>query len=143
MKKQSLRSFGFGLLAAAAALFLFNYTSKDQLLEKDHYTVLTTDELHEKMAKTIPVETTSSAEKKQITKKESAASKSKEITVTIEAGMSSDDVINALKKANVITDEKSFNTYLTENGYTSKLQVGTFTFSANMSNEEIASALVK
>ncbi|OKL38378.1 hypothetical protein BLL40_01450 [Domibacillus mangrovi] len=57
--------------------------------------------------------------------------------------MSSDDIIDALKKAGVIDDKGSFNTYLKENEYSSKLQIGTFTFSADMPNEEIASMLIK
>ncbi|OAH56021.1 MULTISPECIES: endolytic transglycosylase MltG [Bacillaceae] len=154
MTKQSVRSFGFGLLAAAAAFFLFDYTLKDQLLsneemiqllEENNYTVLTTNELNEQPAKTASVETISpaEAEKEQIMGNESAVSESKEITVTIKAGMSSDDIIDALKKARVIDDEESFNTYLKENEYSSKLQIGTFTFSTDMSNEEIASTLIK
>ncbi|MGG3450992.1 endolytic transglycosylase MltG [Domibacillus aminovorans] len=154
MTKQSVRSFGFGLLAAAAAFFLFDYTLRDQLLsneemiqllEENNYTVLTTNELNEQLAKTASIETISpaEAEKEQIMGNESAVSESKEITVTIKAGMSSDDIIDALKKARVIDDEESFNTYLKENEYSSKLQIGTFTFSTDMSNEEIASTLIK
>ncbi len=154
MTKQSVRSFGFGLLAAAAAFFLFDYTLRDQLLsdeemiqllEENNYTVLTTNELNEQLAKTASIETISpaEAEKVQIMGNESAVSESKEITVTIKAGMSSDDIIAALKKARVIDDEESFNTYLKENEYSSKLQIGTFTFSTDMSNEDIASTLIK
>ncbi|WP_083566187.1 endolytic transglycosylase MltG [Domibacillus mangrovi] len=154
MTKQSIRSFGFGLLAATATFFLFDYMSKDQLLsneemiqllEEDNYTVLTNNELNEQLVKKASVETISpaNAEKERIRADESAISESKEITVTIKAGMSSDDIIDALKKAGVIDDKGSFNTYLKENEYSSKLQIGTFTFSADMPNEEIASMLIK
>lgn len=154
MTKQSVRSFGFGLLAATAAFLLFDYPSKEQLLsneemiqllEEYNYTVLTNDEFNEQLAKIASMETISpaKAEKERLTGDESAVSESKEIEVTIKAGMSSDDIIDALKKAGVIDDEVSFNTYLKENKYSSKLQIGTFTFSTDMSNEEIASTLIK
>jgi rhodanese-related sulfurtransferase len=153
MTQQSVRSFGFGLIAAAAALFLFDYTSKDQplsneemiqLLEENNYTVLTADGLTEQPAETKPVETVPPAEKEQTVQEESfAESKGTTVTIEIESGMSSDDVVGVLKKAGVIEDEESFNTYLTEIKYASKLQIGTFTLSPNMSNEEIASTLIK
>jgi rhodanese-related sulfurtransferase len=153
MTQQSVRSFGFGLIAAAAALFLFDYTSKDQtlsngemiqLLEENNYTVLTADGLTEQPAETKPAETVPPAEKEQTVQKESVAeSKGTTVTIEIESGMSSDDVVGVLKKAGIIEDVESFNTYLTEIKYASKLQIGTFTFSPDMSNEEIASTLIK
>ncbi|OLN23363.1 hypothetical protein BTO30_05210 [Domibacillus antri] len=151
MMKQSIRAFGLGLLASAAALSFFDNISKEEtmtneemirLLEEQNYTVLTDDEMNEQPAIPESKEPATPAEEENIEPVESVTGK-KEMTITIASGMSSADIVKALENAGVIEDAQSFNAYLKENKYASKLQIGTFTFSPNMSNEEIVSILIK
>ncbi|OMP67673.1 endolytic transglycosylase MltG [Domibacillus epiphyticus] len=155
MTKQSLRSFGFGLLAASAALFVFDYTSTEKTLteeemisalEENNYSVQIEEEKNEKLEKK-PVEAepvnTEAPVKGESPEQEQQNVEKNKIKVTIETGMSSKDVVNELAEAGVIDDAESFNTYLTENDFASDLQIGTFTFSPNMSDEEIAKTLTK
>ena len=66
---------------------------------------------------------------------------SKEISITVSAGMGSESVCSMLYEAGLISDENSYNLYLENNGYASNIKVGTFTFTKGMSEEEIAKVL--
>ncbi len=66
---------------------------------------------------------------------------SKEISITVSAGMGSESVCSMLYEAGLISDENSYNLYLENNGYASNIRVGTFTFTKGMSEEEIAKVL--
>ncbi|MFK2824366.1 hypothetical protein QYG89_01475 [Bacillus sp. B190/17] len=156
MNKQTMRAFAFGLLAASLALFLYNgwgtstsLSDKTMIkkLEEKHYTVLSADEAEQqKLEKenlqqdlhrlTSQKNKTSGKE----TKKEATAKKGS-YKLRIEPGMSSSEAGRLLEKAGIIQDSETFNTYLTENGYAAKLQIGEHTLHPSMTMKEIAVVL--
>ncbi|KMY54759.1 hypothetical protein AC623_13130 [Bacillus sp. FJAT-27231] len=156
MNKQSVRAFAFGLLAASLALFVYqeaagaNSTSLSksamiQKLEKEHYVVLTAKEdiqqkqekeqLQQKLNRFTAKNDQNGSPKKEKTRQKNS------YTLRIESGMSSSEVGRLLEKAGVIEDSEKFNTYLTDNGYAEKLQVGEHTVHPSMSMKEMAVVL--
>ncbi len=67
------------------------------------------------------------------------------ITATIEvvSGMGSYEIAKLLEDADIIEDAADFDAYLNSNGYSTKLEIDTYTFSSDMTYEEIAKALIK
>ncbi|MDO5127752.1 MAG: hypothetical protein Q4D54_08385, partial [Eubacteriales bacterium] len=65
------------------------------------------------------------------------------LSITVTSGMGSESVAAMLQSAGIIDDALSFDNFLIEKGYATKLEVGTFYFSDNMSFEEIAQILMK
>ncbi|OES44363.1 endolytic transglycosylase MltG [Domibacillus iocasae] len=145
MIKQSIRSFGFGLLASSASLFIFSYIEKNepaelsteeiiQLLKEDGYNI----------QKSIPekeAESASDPQETNETKKQAEEPAVRPITMSVEPGMSSNEIAAKLKELGVIEQEAAFNQYLTTNGYADKLQVGSYTFQNEMTDKEIAEVL--
>ena len=75
-------------------------------------------------------ETTEAADDKNDSKKGA--------TITISSGMGSEEVSAVLKKAGVIKDDVKYNEFLIENGYESKIIVGTYDIPAGASDKDIA-----
>ncbi|MCP3764238.1 endolytic transglycosylase MltG [Domibacillus sp. A3M-37] len=147
MKKQSIRSFGFGLLAASASLFIFNETETNkpaelsteemiQVLTEENYTVQKVDSKEASQQAAAPIESNEAQNQTEEPATES-------VTVLIEQGSSSNEAAAKLKQSGILEDESSFNQYLIENGYADKLQVGSFTFQNGMTQQEIAEVLTK
>jgi hypothetical protein len=143
MTKQSIRSFGFGLLAASAALFIFNETEirepaqlsteeMIQVLTEENYTIQREDSKKESQQTAAPIESNEAQE---------PATES--VTILVEPGMSSNEIASKLKESGVLTDESAFNQYLTDHGYADNLQVGSFTFQYGMTDKEIAEVVTK
>ncbi|MDK2808337.1 MAG: hypothetical protein PWP24_1072 [Clostridiales bacterium] len=65
------------------------------------------------------------------------------VSVTIEKGMWSEEVANALKGAGIIKDAAKFNAYLTDNGYASSISVGTYQIAKGATYKEIAEKITK
>ncbi|MBR6401745.1 MAG: hypothetical protein IKS48_00010 [Eubacterium sp.] len=63
------------------------------------------------------------------------------VTITVEPGMGSEDVAALLKDAGLIDDAAAFDQWLIDNGYESRLSVGSFEIMRGSTNEEIAKAL--
>lgn len=158
MNKQTMRAFAFGLLAASLALFIYKEAagsssaslsekSMIQKLEKEHYVVLTTEEVaqqqqeKERMQQKLNRLTTEDNKKASPKKEEENTRPKKSYTLHIESGMSSSEIGTLLEKAGVIDDREKFNTYLTDNGYAEKLQIGEHTVHPSMSMKEIAVVL--
>lgn len=146
MNKQTIRSFGLGLLTAAAALWLFLQMepveqaelSTDEMIERleaDQYVVQKAEEAPPEAAETSP-ETPAEPS-------ETAAPEADTVSISVTAGMTSNDVSTQLKTAGLIPDAAAFNQFLTENGYSAKLQVGSFELKKGMSAQNIADVLTK
>lgn len=144
MKKQPIRAFGFGLLAAAAALFFSHQLTSEppaelsteqmiQRLQDANYVV------QKKENEQAPIQQSETTQTKNNTQQPTAAS----VTVSIESGTSSNEIAAKLKKAGIIKDSSSFNQFLTKNGYADKLQIGSFAFKSGMTEEEVADVLTK
>lgn len=65
------------------------------------------------------------------------------VSFSVAAGMSSEKVSASLKALGLIDDSAKFNKYLVNNGYASKIRIGTFEFQRGQSYAEIAAKLVK
>ena len=91
-------------------------------------------------------ETTQETTKKEetteeTTTKNSTPQKTYELTVT--SRTTSIDVSNKLESAGIIDDADKFNDYLCDNGYSSRIQNGTFTVNSNMSYKELAEFIIR
>lgn len=62
-------------------------------------------------------------------------------TITVSAGMGSEEVSALLKEAGLIKDDVEFNDWLISNGYADRISVGTFEIKVGSTNEEIARIL--
>jgi hypothetical protein len=67
----------------------------------------------------------------------------KYITVQILNGMSSENVATLLKNSGVITDDKAFNQFMRESGYTRKINVGEYQIPVNSTFDQIADVIVE
>ena len=91
-------------------------------------------------------ETTQETTKKEETTEETTTKnntpqKTYELTVT--SRTTSIDVSNKLESAGIIDDADKFNDYLCDNGYSSRIQNGTFTVNSSMSYEELAEFIIR
>ncbi len=71
------------------------------------------------------------------TAEEETVAETEEVSITIRSGMTSETVSRLLYDNGLIEDTKDFNNYLINNGYSSKIRVGTFKIPQNTSYEEI------
>lgn len=145
MTKQSIRSFGFGLVASAAALFLFNANNKPAELTTEEMIKVLSEQNYivqpaEQLESIVPPE--GSKEVAEMSDTNKNQSKSASIPFTIKPGTPSNEVAIELKKAGLIEDEIAFNTYLKKHGYANKIQAGTYSFKKGISMEELALSLL-
>ena len=64
-------------------------------------------------------------------------------TITVTAGMGSQNVARLLQEAGIIENASDFDSYLMKNGYATKIEIGTYEFNNSMSYQEIAEELIK
>ncbi len=77
------------------------------------------------------------------TTEEASVTDAEVATIQVVSGMNSYKVSMLLQEAGIIEDGQDFDNYLNRNGYSSKIQVNTFTFTSDMTYEEIAEKLVE
>lgn len=104
-------------------------------------TEATTTEATTTEAKTTEVATEEKTTEVATEEKTTEAAESKEVSITVSAGMGSESVCSLLYEAGLIDDEYAYNLYLENNGYASSIRVGTFTFTKGMSEADIANVL--
>lgn len=75
------------------------------------------------------------------TEKKDADQSKEKVTLTIEGGASSYPVCQRLQELGMIENAEEFDTYLVEQGYASRIRVGTHTLKKGMSFYEIAEAI--
>ncbi|MDE6761094.1 MAG: hypothetical protein K2J90_10530 [Lachnospiraceae bacterium] len=75
------------------------------------------------------------------TEKEDTDQNKEKVTLTIEGGASSYPVCQRLQELGMIDSAEEFDSYLVEQGYASRIRVGTHTLSKGMSFYEIAEAI--
>ncbi|WP_047984127.1 hypothetical protein [Ornithinibacillus californiensis] len=64
-------------------------------------------------------------------------------TVTIQSGMAPSTISNELEANGIVNDADEFISYLEDEGYVVRIQLGDFTLTSDMSHFEIAEALTK
>ncbi|SLL32665.1 YceG-like family [Mycobacteroides abscessus subsp. abscessus] len=162
MKKQSLRSFAIGMLLSASMLgsYYFYQESKSQeqfsinvpdattFLQKEGFIILSDSEYND-MQKTIEQSKQDQA-KSDVEANEKKQEESKEekqeiysYTLKVKSGMSISSIAELLYENKIIKDPKNLETYLIDNDYHKKIQVGSFRLTSEMSNKKIAEKLTK
>jgi len=71
------------------------------------------------------------------------AAQGEKITITVESGMSSEDITSLLDAAGLLKDRKAFTQRLGELGMDSRLRVGTFEIAKGTENDEIIRILTR
>lgn len=155
MNRRNTRAFAFGVLISVCIIGIFYFNIGDKkipemnidhaknFLEEKGYVVLSKDK-YDQMEKTLSNQT-NKAEKEQSPlpvppkSKESTAAYQLEIV----SGMVSRDIAEILAKEKVIDDANRFEVYLEENGYSKKIQLGSFNLTAKMSYKDIAKIITK
>ncbi|WP_400242396.1 hypothetical protein AB3U99_15665 [Niallia sp. JL1B1071] len=162
MKKQSLRSFAIGMLLSASVIgsyyFYMENTKPDEgflntpdattYLQKQGFIVLSNVE-YEELQKAIEEnkqEQAKSDTEANIKKQEESKKEEQETytyTLKVKSGMSISTIAELLYKNKIVKDQKEFETYLIDNEYHTKIQVGSFRLTSNMSHKKIAETLTK
>ncbi|MGM7635567.1 endolytic transglycosylase MltG [Bacillus sp. Hm123] len=154
MDKQTTRAFAAGLFTASLALLVYSQTTSPSeitdkkiinKLEKKDYIVLSTAE-YDQQKKTIDQlqKKVDDLSKTNETKKETVPNeKSNEshYTLQITPGMASSDIGETLEKAGIIKSAEEFNSFLTDNDYARKIQVGEYKLYSSMTMKQIAVVL--
>ncbi|MBP2241625.1 cell division protein YceG involved in septum cleavage [Cytobacillus eiseniae] len=157
MNKRNTRAFAFGIFVAVCIIggFFFQIEKKPandisnekakKFLEEKGFTVLSTAE-YEQMKKTITEhEKMEKSAQDSLQEPEEVPSVNKVISYQLEinSGMYSHDIATLLAEKQIIDDSTQFETYLEEHGYSTKIQLGSFNLTSEMSYKEIAKLITK
>ncbi|WNS74302.1 hypothetical protein RRV45_15435 [Bacillus sp. DTU_2020_1000418_1_SI_GHA_SEK_038] len=155
MNKRNTRAFAFGIIVSVCIIgsFYFSDMKEDNpeeliienakaLLAEHGYVVLKKDQFHEKEKENIE-EPKNTEPPKQPSSTPKSAEAVTVYTLEIISGMVSHDIAVMLEKEEMIDDAVQFETYLEENGYSKRLQLGSFELKADMSYKQIAKIITK
>ncbi|MBE3570661.1 MAG: endolytic transglycosylase MltG [Bacillales bacterium] len=160
MSRETVRAFAFGLLSAALALFLFvqffhqpntSISTQDMIhaLKKQGYTISSPEEsnsqpIHRKIysSKREKQQANSSHQTKNESFKE-AANANRSLRLTISPGTTTDHIAHRLEQEKIINSASQFSEYMNQNGFSEKLQIGTYDINSQMTMEEIAKTITK
>ncbi|MDQ0269450.1 hypothetical protein [Cytobacillus purgationiresistens] len=149
MNKRNTRAFAAGVLISVLIIAIA-YVQLDSKktnidleaaaasIEKDGYIILTQEE-YDQLSK--PLETHKTEASDDSTTKEAKNEQEQKPAVyelTIEVGMTPQDIANQLHEADIVEDAHALETYIDEFGYSKKIQIGSFQLSADMTYKEIA-----
>ncbi|MEH6940402.1 endolytic transglycosylase MltG [Bacillus sp. JJ722] len=136
MTRGSIRGFAAGLLIATLIIggFYIDKNNKEKSLSLAELKAASNKLGYELVEKTKPA-----------VSKPSKTTTSQPITykLAIKKGMSSEDIGAILKKNNIIKDTSLFASYLRKNHLTTKIQIGEFTVTSDMTTAEIANTITK
>lgn len=156
MNKRNTRAFALGILVAVSIIgsFYFSTIKKDAaqefniqdakvLLGDNGYIVLTKDKYQEmeKLNKEKQMQTEAPQQSAPALPKTEESSYTYQLK--IESGMVSHDIAAILEKEKIIDDADHFETYIVENGYSKRIQLGSFELNAGMSYKQIAKLITK
>lgn len=155
MNSRNTRAFALGVLLSVCIIGIFYFSIDDKkapemnidraktFLEEKGYVVLTKDN-YDQMEETLSNQT-SKGEKEQTPLPD--PSKPEESTTAyqleIVSGMVSRDIAEILAKEKIIDDANRFELYLEENGYSKKIQLGSFELTSKMSYKDMAKIITK
>lgn len=152
MNKRSVRAFSVGILFAALLLLISGFGKETDLSVKKAKEVLTDEgfiviskEDYDKLstAQTKKVHENIEEQKVETEAQEKEEAKTIYYVLEIKSGMSTGEISTKLKQANVIDNEEKFEQFLIDNGYHTKVQVGTFELNSSMDYEGIAKIITK
>lgn len=153
MNKRTAQAFALGIAFSATSLWAgssviaepkpkVTVSSAKHLLEKEGFKVLKNDEflkLSEKEEKEEQKQVEATPEKAEPEK----ALEEKKATLVIAGGMSPGDVAVMLKSQGMIDDEDKFERYLIDQGFHTKVQIGTYELTDSMDYYQIAKVITK
>lgn len=156
MNKRNVRSFAFGVIFSVAIFILgFNFFENDnpqqakELLEKDGYKVLTSEEYKQITSQAKATKENEDKEKIENSKekKEKSSSNKNDDLITYELvvnrGMTTGEIASILKEKGIIKNQKDFEQYLVDVGYSNKIRVGKYKLNNKLSFREIALTITK
>lgn len=115
---------------------------KDDTTENDLTTEATTENDNTEDDTTEDGTTEATTEEEPTTEEKTTASDSGDtVTITVQSGMSSYDVAVLLEAADIVDSASDFDVYLNQNGYSTRIEVGEFKVTGDMSYEELAKLL--
>ena len=116
---------------------------EEQTLFPEKNTEGSTEESTEKETEK-PTEKPTEKETEKPTEKSTEATQPQYVTatITVTKGMYSEAVSQAMQSAGLIGNWVDFNNYLSANGYSERLQTGSYTMNSGMSYQEMAMVLV-
>ncbi|WP_163103404.1 endolytic transglycosylase MltG [Peribacillus alkalitolerans] len=168
MNKRSIQSFAGGIIFATTIIAGYHYFFEKQptiqleeamkIIEEHGMTIEKTKQ-HEATKKSIeekktPTETESTNKKEEPNEasntegneeKPTADKKEEEkassLTLTIEPGMNPETIASLLEKQGIIQDKNAFTDYLEKNNLSTKVQLGEYVLTKNMSISQIAKTI--
>lgn len=148
MLNNILRTIGAACIIAGAVLYFTNLTTNDTEIIAENKNLQTEiDSLQLLLQKTetelAKLQTVTTKAEKPADEQEQASTNDHEEEITktvllIKSGTTSKDVANQLEQSAIIEDANLFNTYLTENDLSGKVQIGEYHLDSSMSIETIA-----
>lgn len=160
MNKKSTRAFAFGILISVCIIGVFYFSEEKKVtegsiideetaksyLQNNDYVILTKDQynqmnksISEAQENTKKIETQLKDEQKTADKEKS----SNRFNLEIISGMVSHDIAIKLEEKMIIDNADQFEVYLEENGYSKRIQLGSFELMEGMSYKEIAKIITK
>ncbi|XXM73737.1 hypothetical protein ACQ0QQ_07560 [Lysinibacillus sphaericus] len=144
MNKQTTRAFSAGIMFTAVIIFFYGLYVNEP--PSQNGAGVPSGSIIVKKSEIKAKENQISDLKKQLdryktgTAKEDAApgTDKYQLTLSIKAGMTPQDIEEKLKEANIIGEDENFVQYIVDNGYADKIQIGEFLVNSEMTIEEIA-----
>jgi homospermidine synthase len=168
MNKRTVRAFSLGILLAVILLGFgrngqstLNLTDAKEKVEDEGFIVITKEEYDKLAGQSVneedsqpPAEGQADKETETDTEKEEETAPQEEqpakdessiihFTLEIESGMNSEQIAVILEQKKVIDDSDSFEQYLLDHDYNTKVQIGSFDLTSEMSYEEISKIITK
>lgn len=161
MNKRNIRSFSLGMFITVSLIGSFYlFFNKNEVitdkeaenhLKESGYVVLSKEEYNQLEVKTnLSTEQNTSDEKESVKEiqtiekeNEESDDSPKSYQLYINAGMTISQITEQLEEAEIIQDRNDFENYLIKNKYHTKVQLGKFKLTSDMSYKQIAVELTK
>lgn len=157
VNKYRLQAFSFGVIFSVAVIGTYYYffmnneqttvaaptieEAKKVVVAHD-FVILTKKEHHDLEQANEQLSTLKEQQKKK-SEQDKQEKKVKTYTLQVKTGMTSEDIAQLLKKAEMIDSERDFIDYMAINGYSKSIQLGSFTITDKMSYKEIAKIITR
>lgn len=149
MNKRNVRSFLFGIIFATSVLAIYYYflndvkdatidtSSAKTLLLDENYIVLTEQELIDAKEEAVQEAIVSLLDEEEPVVEDDYLTYS----LVVRPGVNATTITTLLAENGIVDDEAEFQLYLTSNGYSKKIRVGTYELNSTMSYEEIVNII--
>ncbi|WP_394232959.1 hypothetical protein [Niallia oryzisoli] len=154
MNKRSLRSFAFGIFMTVSIIGCFSFFQKEPkqqesipmkdakaLLEKSGYVILPVTE-YEELQKQTPIQEKEEAVQ-NVQEADPSVDSIKNYQLEITEGLAPNDIAAKLAENQIIKNEKEFTDFLINQNYHTKIQLGSFPLTNQMSYQQIADIITK